>query len=237
MHVAVERIVETLRGVPPAHFQPGEVCARLRGILLDGGTSRPICTSLPTGTRATSSTGTRSSSWWRSAGSRRRRAPSTTHSGQLCWLSIQRGVLRLENFISLDGPGPGDGIRLVQNGGIPRAAEGALDLQQGENGIHRVSNPFNERAVSLHVYSRPCTTSASLTTPSLAPRARCGCSTTPSQASSSTAARSNCSEACRLAIVRAVRLRPCIAEEGGGAARPRSPGRRARRPVLAPVQR
>jgi Cysteine dioxygenase type I len=30
-----------------------------------------------------------------------------------------------------------------------------LDLQQGDNGIHRVSNPFGERAASLHVYSRP----------------------------------------------------------------------------------
>ncbi len=62
---------------------------------------------------------------------------------------------RPDNFLSLDGPGPGTGIRLVPNGGIARASEGALDLQQGENGIHRVSNPFDERAVSLHVYSRP----------------------------------------------------------------------------------
>ena len=32
MQVAVEGIVETLRGVPPARFQPGEVCARLQGV-------------------------------------------------------------------------------------------------------------------------------------------------------------------------------------------------------------
>ena len=38
---------------------------------------------------------------------------------------------------------------------MARAPEGVLDLQQGENGIHRVSNPFSERAASLHVYSRP----------------------------------------------------------------------------------
>ena len=54
-----------------------------------------------------------------------------------------------------DGPGPGNGIRLVPNGGIPRAGLGCLDLQQGDNAIHRVSNPFDEPAVSLHVYSRP----------------------------------------------------------------------------------
>ena len=82
-------------------------------------------------------------------------SPIHNHSGQLCWLSIQSGALRLENYNSLDGPGPGDRIRLVPNGGIPRAGEGCLDLQQGDNAIHRVSNPFDERAVSLHVYSRP----------------------------------------------------------------------------------
>jgi cysteine dioxygenase len=82
-------------------------------------------------------------------------SPIHNHSGQLCWLSIQQGALRLENFKSLDGPGPGDHIRLVPNGGVSRAPEGVLDLQQGENGIHRVSNPFPERAASLHVYSRP----------------------------------------------------------------------------------
>jgi cysteine dioxygenase len=82
-------------------------------------------------------------------------SPIHNHSGQLCWLSIQRGALRLENFTSLDGPGPGSGIRLVPAGGIERAGEGVLDLQQGDNAIHRVSNPFDEPAVSLHVYSRP----------------------------------------------------------------------------------
>ena len=39
--------------------------------------------------------------------------------------------------------------------GIDRAPVGCVDLQQGDDGIHRVSNPFDERAVSLHVYSRP----------------------------------------------------------------------------------
>src|SRR6266404_4961520 len=93
-------------------------------------------------------------------------------------------------------------------------------------------------APSACTCTRGHTTSASLTTPSLAPRARCGCSITPSEASSSTAARSNCSEACRLAADRAVCLRPwVVAKEGGGTARPRSPGRRARSPILAPVGR
>ena len=155
MQVAVERIVETLRGVPEARFQPGEVCARLRGLLLDSGTLAPYL-------HFASRRYTRNLIYrdglfelvalcW----APRTQSPIHNHSGQLCWLSIQQGALRLENFVSLDGPGPGDGIRLVPNGGIDRAPEGVLDLQQGENGIHRVSNPFSEAAVSLHVYSRP----------------------------------------------------------------------------------
>src|SRR5438105_2474447 len=155
MQVAVEGMVETLRGVPPALFQPGEICSRLRGILLDPGTIAPY---LHFATRRY----TRNLIYrddvfelialcWEP----HTESPIHNHSGQLCWLSIQRGALRLENFKSLDGPGPGDGIRLVPNGGLARGTEGALDLQQGEHAIHRVSNPFDERAVSLHVYSRP----------------------------------------------------------------------------------
>jgi hypothetical protein len=68
---------------------------------------------------------------------------------------VHKGALRLENFDTLDGPGPGDRIRLVPAGGLDRALVGCVDLQQGDAAIHRVSNPFPERAVSLHVYSRP----------------------------------------------------------------------------------
>jgi cysteine dioxygenase len=155
MQVAVEGIVETLRGVPPAHFQPGEVCARLRGLLLDAATLTPYLHFADR--RYTRNLIYRDPIFelvalcW----DPQTQSPIHNHSGQLCWLSIQRGALRLENFISLDGPGPGDGIRLAPNGGIAFAPEGVLDLQQGENAIHRVSNPFAERAVSLHVYSRP----------------------------------------------------------------------------------
>jgi cysteine dioxygenase len=155
MQVAVEEIVETLRGVPPARFQPGEVCARLRGLLLDPGTLTPYIHFVRR--RYTRNLIYRDELFelialcWEP----RTQSPIHNHSGQLCWLSIQTGALRLENFSTLDGPGPGDRIRLVPNGGLDRAPEGVLDLQQGDNAIHRVSNPFDERAVSLHVYSRP----------------------------------------------------------------------------------
>jgi cysteine dioxygenase len=155
MQVAVEGIVETLRGVPPARFQPGEICARLAGVFLDARTLAPYLHFAPR--RYTRNLIYRDDTFelialcWEP----HTESPIHNHSGQLCWLSIQRGALRLENFASLDGPGPGSNIRLVPKGGVARAPEGVLDLQQGDDAIHRVSNPFDERAVSLHVYSRP----------------------------------------------------------------------------------
>ena len=155
MHVGVEGIVQTLQGVAPAAFGPEEICARLRGVLVDPRTLSPFLLFAPR--RYTRNLIYRDDLFelialcW----DPRTESPIHNHSGQLCWLSIQQGALRLENFASPDGPGPGSGIRLVPNGGIERAGEGCLDLQQGDNGIHRVSNPFDERAVSLHVYSRP----------------------------------------------------------------------------------
>jgi cysteine dioxygenase len=155
MQVAVERVVETLRGVPPLQFGPQEICARLQGLLLDPRTLERYLHFAPN--RYTRNLIYRDDLFelialcWEPQTA----SPIHNHSGQLCWLSIQSGALRLENYNSLDGAGPGDRIRLVPSGGIPRAGEGCLDLQQGDNAIHRVSNPFDERAVSLHVYSRP----------------------------------------------------------------------------------
>jgi cysteine dioxygenase len=155
MQVPVESVVETLRGVPPPQFGPQEICARLQGMLLDPRTLAPYLHFAPR--RYTRNLIYRDDlfeliavCWEPDTAS-----PIHDHAGQLCWLSIQRGALRLENYRSLNGPGPGAGIHLLPNGGIDRAGLGCLDLQQGDNAIHRVSNPFDERAVSLHVYSRP----------------------------------------------------------------------------------
>ncbi len=155
MHVAVEGIVETLRGVPPARFQPGHVCELLHDLTVRPDTLQPFL-------HFASGRYTRNLIYrddlfellavcW----DPHTASPIHNHSNQLCWLAIQHGALRLENFHSLDGAGPGDRIRLLARDGIDRAPVGCVDLQQGDDGIHRVSNPFDERAVSLHVYSRP----------------------------------------------------------------------------------
>jgi cysteine dioxygenase len=155
MQIAVDGIVETLREVPPPAFQPGEVCQRLKDVLLDPQSLLPYLHFAER--RYTRNLIYRDELFelialcWEPQSA----SPIHNHSGQLCWLSIQAGALCLENFHSLDGPGPGSNIRIVSRGGIDRAPPGCVDLQQGEDGIHRVSNPFNERAISLHVYSRP----------------------------------------------------------------------------------
>ena len=155
MEVPVDGIVQTLRKVPPPSFGPAEICARLEGVLLDVRTLEPYLHFA--NKRYTRNLIYRDDLFellalcWEP----HTESPIHNHSGQLCWLSIQQGALRLDNYRSLDGPGPGENIRLVPNGGIERASVGVVDLQQGDNGIHRVANPFGERAVSLHVYSRP----------------------------------------------------------------------------------
>jgi cysteine dioxygenase len=138
MLVEVEAIVETLRAVPPPRFQPGHVCELLAGAAARPETLRHYLHFAPG--HYTRNLVYRDDLFelialcWAPGSA----SPIHNHANQLCWLSIQSGALRLENFHSLDGPGPGDRVRLVSNGGIPC-----------------VSNPFDEPAVSLHVYSRP----------------------------------------------------------------------------------
>lgn len=155
MLVEVEGIVATLRGVPEQSFQPGRVCELLADVAAEPETLRPYLHFLPG--HYTRNLVYRDGLFelialcW----APHSQSPIHNHANQLCWLSIQSGALRLENFHSLDGPGPGDGVRLVPKGGLSRALRGCVDLQRGDDAIHRVSNPFDEPAVSLHVYSRP----------------------------------------------------------------------------------
>src|SRR2546429_50964 len=146
MQLAVDGIVERLRGVPPPSFIPGEVCSRLEDVLLDPASLTPYL--LFQERRYTRNLIYRDSLFelialcWDPPPE----TPIHTPPGQLGWLPPQPGALRRKNFHPRAGPGPGSPIPLVPNGGIERAPAGMLDLQQGEDGIHRVSNPFDERA-------------------------------------------------------------------------------------------
>ena len=77
-------------------------------------------------------------------------APIHDHEDQRCWARVEQGTLRFTNF-SLLSESP---LCLEQVGPSVRGGPGHLDALAG---IHRVENDpsFGQRAVSLHLYSRP----------------------------------------------------------------------------------
>jgi cysteine dioxygenase len=78
------------------------------------------------------------------------------HRDQNCWMAVPIGRLRVENFHLVEQDIAGGTCRLEplniveMNIGHPCAVDPA-------DPVHRVVNPreFNQRAVSLHIYSRP----------------------------------------------------------------------------------
>jgi cysteine dioxygenase len=154
MQVALDGVVKTLLRVPAPEFQPGGICELLKELHIDAASLKPYLHWVPR--RYTRNLIYRNDLFelialcWPP----QTQSPIHNHAGQLCWVSIQEGALRFENFTSLDGVGPGR-VRLAPAGGLAKATVGCLDLRGLEDGIHRVGNPFDAPAVSLHVYSRP----------------------------------------------------------------------------------
>lgn len=79
------------------------------------------------------------------------------HSGQNCWMTIPMGKLMIRDFMTLEDKSPENYCRIepatayIINNQFPVAE---VDLSEP---IHQVCNleKFNERAVSLHIYSKP----------------------------------------------------------------------------------
>ena len=75
------------------------------------------------------------------------KAPVHGHEGEKCWARIDQGHLKFRNFTLLSKK--------------PLALKfldeivGGLDYLDGPADIHSVENPFDEDAVSLHVYAKP----------------------------------------------------------------------------------
>ncbi len=82
--------------------------------------------------------------------SRNQRAPIHGHEGELCFARVERGRLRFSNYVMLSE----DPVRLRSTGAPIDGGVGFLD---GPADLHSVENPaeFGEKAVSLHVYSKP----------------------------------------------------------------------------------
>lgn len=96
--------------------------------------------------------------------------PLHTHNGQLGWMSMLEGKLKVENFHYVDCNRPENQqvVGLDCLAGATRiemkplntelcTPGGPLNTVDKTQTIHRITNPaeWNERAVSLHVYSRP----------------------------------------------------------------------------------
>ena len=99
MLVAVEGIVETLRGVPPPRFQPGHICKLLHDLSVRPETLQPFLHFAPR--RYTRNLIYRDDLFellalcW----DPRTASPIHNHANQLCWLAVHEGALRLENAV------------------------------------------------------------------------------------------------------------------------------------------
>lgn len=75
------------------------------------------------------------------------------HGGALCWLSVARGTIRVDNYLRTDHRMvPGYATIAVE--GSEYLSAGALDYRQDDLHVHRCA-AGDCSAVTLHVYARP----------------------------------------------------------------------------------
>jgi predicted metal-dependent enzyme (double-stranded beta helix superfamily) len=80
--------------------------------------------------------------------------PVHDHAGQCCWMRIEAGRLQMMDYKWKEGAGPPSLLNEETVGG--KGADLHLDRCAS---VHRIANreSWGERAISLHVYSRPFT--------------------------------------------------------------------------------
>jgi cysteine dioxygenase len=78
------------------------------------------------------------------------------HRDQNCWMAVPIGRLQVENFHLVHQDLPGGRCRLEPTNTVEMNISHPCAVDPADP-VHRVVNPraFNQRAVSLHVYSRP----------------------------------------------------------------------------------
>lgn len=78
------------------------------------------------------------------------------HAGQMCWMTVPIGKLRGQNFRALEIDETRDFCKLEETDifNLSDCLAAKVELEQP---IHQILNlpEFNERAVSLHIYSKP----------------------------------------------------------------------------------
>jgi cysteine dioxygenase len=89
------------------------------------------------------------------------KTPVHNHRGQLGWMSVQQGMLSIRNYKRLDCSGACHlrqrWSRLQLLSEVPIAGVGFVAHVSDHETIHQIVNDarFQQRAVSLHIYSRP----------------------------------------------------------------------------------
>lgn len=78
------------------------------------------------------------------------------HAGQMCWMTVPIGRLRGQNFAVLDIDGEKGFCKLKETDNFELSDCLAAKVEL-EEPIHQILNlpEFDERAVSLHIYSKP----------------------------------------------------------------------------------
>ncbi len=78
------------------------------------------------------------------------------HRGQLCWMAVPMGKLKNQNFRLLESDEGKRTCKLERSDSCLITPDSPLEVDLAEP-IHQVTNlaEFNERAVSIHIYSRP----------------------------------------------------------------------------------
>lgn len=75
-------------------------------------------------------------------------APTHGHEGEKCWSRVEKGRLRFTNYKEISSA---DSFDLE----VLATIVGNLGHLDGPADIHKAENPFEESAVSLHIYSHP----------------------------------------------------------------------------------
>ncbi|ABF41688.1 cysteine dioxygenase type I [Candidatus Koribacter versatilis Ellin345] len=78
------------------------------------------------------------------------------HRGQNCWMSVPIGTLRVQNYRVISENVAEHRCEIVPTDVIDMTAERPVGVNP-DHPVHSVENrrEFNERAVSLHIYSKP----------------------------------------------------------------------------------
>jgi cysteine dioxygenase len=78
------------------------------------------------------------------------------HQDQNCWMAVPMGRLLVQNYRTISQDLEGGKCKLEPSDTVQMDPEHPCRVDPREP-VHRVVNPreFNERAVSLHIYSRP----------------------------------------------------------------------------------